>query len=51
MTLKDIDITGEIRAYVLVFGYLYTFDHARHLYPNLLVFRLIVEDGALYFEA
>lgn len=51
MRLKDINITGGVRAYVLVFGYLYTFEHALHLYPSLLVFRLIVEDDILYFEA
>lgn len=51
MKLVDIDITGWKRSYVITSTHTYRFIEAKKKYPDLVIKRISVVDGAIYFQS
>lgn len=50
MKLSDIEITGWKRAYVMTSCRTYNFKEAKKKYPDLIIRKINVVDGAIYFQ-
>ena len=50
MILRDVEITGWRRAYVMTSCHTYNFKEAKKKYPDLIIRKINVVDGAIYFQ-
>ena len=50
MILRDVEITGWKRAYVMTSCHTYNFKEAKKKYPDLIIRKINVVDGAIYFQ-
>lgn len=50
MKLRDVEITGWKRAYVMTSCHTYNFKEAKKKYPDMIIRKINVVDGAIYFQ-
>lgn len=50
MKLSDVEITGWKRAYVMTSCHTYNFKEAKKKYPDMIIRKINVVDGAIYFQ-
>ena len=50
MKLRDVEITGWKRAYVMTSCHTYNFKDAKKKYPDMIIRKINVVDGAIYFQ-
>lgn len=50
MKLSDIEITGWKRAYVMTSCHTYNFKEVKKKYPDMIIRKINVVDGAIYFQ-
>lgn len=50
MKLSDVEITGWKRVYVMTSCHTYNFKEAKKKYPDMIIRKINVVDGAIYFQ-